>query len=186
MQTKLLSLVLSALLTAACATTSASAPVPPATAASADVAPTPYTAEQIRQATPVGRTYEFRIESPGKPAMRRVITFTRVAEGDAEMTATTLDGSGKPIGEPKVTQVPWEELRKHAEFPKSAVTIDEQRVTVPIGTFDCIRYTVKEDAGEVTQYYFAKNMPGAPVLFLTDKDGQRVMASTLVRYVSGK
>ena len=166
---------------AACAT--------PGAVPTAEFAPTPYTAEQIRLATKVGRTYDWRVEMPGKPVAHRVITFTRVAEADLDTTSTMVSDDGATqLAPPKVTHATWEELRKHAEFPKSAVVIDEEKITVPAGSSDCLTYTVTEGSGseaEVTRFYFAKDMPGAPVMFTTDKGGVRVMTSTLVRYSDG-
>src|SRR5688572_8004110 len=83
----------------------AAAPEPPAPeAASGDTYPTPYTAEQIRDATRPGRAYTWRVEESGKTAIERTIAFTVV---DAEGAEITRDGVAK--------RVTWEELRRHAE-----------------------------------------------------------------------
>ena len=37
---------------------------------------------------------------------------------------------------------------------------------LPGGKFDCIVYEVRGKDGEVSTYYFAKTLPGAPVLVL--------------------
>lgn len=137
--------------------------------------PTPYTADQIRDATKPGRTYKLDIETAGSPKGQRVMTFTKV---DAEGAELVTDG-----GAPK--RVTWEELRKHAEFPKPVVSTRQEKITVPAGTFDCVVYVVQGDPGEVRTFYFAKALPGAPVLFFTEKDGKRVMTSTLVEHKPG-
>ena len=152
-----------------------------------DPAPTPYTARQIREATSVGRRYEWRVETPSQ-VVRRVVTFTRVSAEHAELQASVLDEQGAVLEASHSSQVTWEELRRHAEFPRSAVTIDEAKAEVPAGAFDCLRYTLTEGSGaeaETSTFYFAKTMPGAPVLFFTEKGGQRVMTSTLVAYAGG-
>jgi hypothetical protein len=141
-------------------------------AASVDTYPTPYTAEQIRDATRPGRAYTWRVEESGKAAVERTIAFTLV---DAEGAEITRDGVAK--------RVTWEELRKHAEFPRALVTTREETVTVPAGTYDCVVYVVADPAaGETSTLYFAKAMPGAPVLFFMERAGVRQMTNTLVRH----
>jgi hypothetical protein len=149
-------------------------------------APTPYTAEQIRQATAVGRTYEWRREIVGQPATTRVITFTKVTDADAEMSSIDLDAEGKELAPAKVSTSTWEELRQHALFPSDAVQISEETVTVPAGTFDCLKYTVTKGDAEGMTFLFAKSLPGAPVQFYKVANGTPVMTSTLVRHVAGK
>ena len=174
------------LLLAGCATAG------PTTAASitpadtkGDYAPTPYNAEQIRDATRPGRTYDFLIEAAEKPAVHHVITFLSVGDKKADVRSATTDDHGTDLIPAKTSSPAWEELRNHAQFPRSAVTIDAEQITVPAGTYDCLKYTVKGDDGEVSVYDFAKDMPGAPVLFYTEKNGVRMMTGTLVRYLPG-
>lgn len=148
---------------------------PPPQANEAGMYPTPFTADQIRDATKAGRTYKYKIEAEGSPSGERVMTFVKV---DAEGADLVTDGSA-----PK--RVTWEELRKHAEFPKPVVSTRSEKTTTPAGTFDCVVYVV-QSPGEIRTFYFAKDLPGAPVLFFTEKDGKRVMTSTLVDHKPGK
>lgn len=144
--------------------------------AEASMYPTPFTAAQIRDATKPGRTYRFKVEAEGQPTGERVMTFTKV---DAEGAELVTSGEAAP------KRVTWEELRKHAEFPKPVVSTRSEKVTVPAGTFDCVVYVVQGDPGEVRTFYFASALPGAPVLFFTEKNGKRVMTSTLVKHETG-
>lgn len=144
-------------------------------AAGADVYPTPYSAEQIRDATRPGRAYTWRVEASGKAAVERTVAFTHV---DAEGAELASDGVTK--------RVTWEQLRQHAAFPRALVTTREETVTVPAGTYACVVYVIAGPAaGETSTFYFAKGMPGAPVLFFTDRAGARQLTSTLVRYSPG-
>jgi hypothetical protein len=136
--------------------------------------PTPYTAAQIRDATRAGRAYTWRVEVNGKPALERTVTFTQVDADGAELVS---DGSPR--------RVSWEELRQHAEFPRASVTTRDEKVTVPAGSFDCVVYVVDGADGEASTFYFAKELPGAPVLFFTQKGGERLMTSTLIKYEPG-
>lgn len=137
--------------------------------------PSPYTAEQIRGATRAGRTYRYRVETKDKPATERVMTFAAVDAAGADLVT---DGEGKK-------RVTWEELRQHAEFPEALVRTREERVTVPAGTFDCLVYVVLGEDGEATTYFFAKDLPGAPVQIFVNKDGRRVTTTKLVEHRTG-
>lgn len=137
--------------------------------------PAPYTADQLRAATKPGRTYRYRVEAKGEPPSERTMTFASVDAGGADVAVT---------GEPK-RRVTWEELRQHAEFPAALVRTREETLTVPAGTFDCIVYVVLGDHGEASTFFFAKDLPGAPVQFFTNKEGRRTTTSTLVEYRPG-
>lgn len=139
------------------------------------VYPAPFTWEQIRAATKSGRTYRFKVEVPGKPAKERVLTFTKVDDDGCEL----YTGNGEP------RRMGWPTLQRHAEFPKERVTTREETVKLPAGKFDCIVYEVKND-DDVSTYYFAKSLPGAPVLFYVEQDGKRIRTTTLLEHVQGK
>jgi hypothetical protein len=161
----------------------ADAPKPP----SIEQAPTPFTALEIRKATAVGRTYEYHVEEPDKPEAWVILKFTRVVDNDADVARMIVDARGTPLQPPETSLVTWEELRRHAEFPVSAVQIADEQMTVPIGTFDCLRYTVAmpDAEGHMLRFYFAKTLPGAPIFWYEEKSGKRIKTSTLIRYVPG-
>ena len=147
--------------------------------------PTPYTADQLRTASRVGRMYVFRVEVPGKPTVLRILAFTRIEAARVEVTTSTKTEAGEAIGAPEPRWATWEELRTHAEFPRDRVTTVDEEITVPAGRFLCTVYTVQKDGGETARFYFAKEMPGPPVLFYSEKGGARGMTSTLVEYRAG-
>ena len=140
------------------------------------VASAPFTWEQIRAATKNGRTYRYRVEVPGKPPKERVLTFTKVDENGAEIFA----GGDAP------RRMGWPQLQKDAEFPRDKVTTREESVKLPGGKFDCVVYEVTGSNGEVWTYFFAKSLPGAPVLFYTEQDGKRIKTTTLLQHIQGK
>jgi hypothetical protein len=144
-----------------------------------DLAPIPYTAEQIRAASPVGRVIVFRVEVPGAPPKIQVLTFVASDQQGAEIEAAERDDQGNPVGSPKRTRATWEELRRHAAFPRAATTIEDGVADTPAGQFPSKIYVVKR-GDEVSRFYFAVDRPGPPVLFHTDKNGQRTMTSTLI------
>jgi hypothetical protein len=164
----------------AAATADAPASTPPGVVAGAPVGgprhPTPYTSAQLRAATKAGRTYRYRVEAAGKPPSERVMTFVSVDSDGADLVT---EGEGKK-------RMTWEELRRQAEFPEAIVRTREEKVTVPAGTFDCVVYVVLGEGGEATSFYYAKDLPGAPVQLVTNKEGRRVMTSKLVEHRPGK
>ena len=172
------------------ATPSAPPAEPPAAAAPAEpqTAPTPYTAAQIRDATRVGRTYEFVIERPDGPPTRRRMVFVAVSSQHATIESTLLDAKGAVSGPVERTESSWEELRDHAKYPKATTTIDTATATTPAGTFPCHRYTVVENAegGETrTIACFADDLPGPPVELRKEIGGKMVMTMTLLRHDAG-
>lgn len=159
-------------------------------AALATVEKTPYTAEQIRAATRPGRTYTWAVQLADGPAVRRVIRFTAVDEERATFVAETADADGKnPKADPP-EQATWEELRQHAEFPRMFVTVSEEKVEVPAGTFDCLVYTVKaatrDGAEEKLTFWFATELPGPPVKLVVTRDGKLARSQVLSAYVPGR
>ena len=145
----------------------------------AEMASTPYTAAEIRETCKVGHTIVFRSEVPGKPTTRQTIRFVATDVDGAETDSSSTDDSGQPRGAPKRTHATWEELRRHAQFPRARTTVVDERVTTPAGTFDASKYVVR-DGDEVKTFYFAKTLPGPPVLFFTEKAGTRLITSTMV------
>jgi hypothetical protein len=140
------------------------------------VFPAPFSWEEIRAATKSGRTYRYKVEARGKPAKERVLTFVKVDADGCEIFA----GGESP------KRKGWPSLQKDSEFPKERVQAREETVKLPGGKFDCMVYEVSGNDGEVTTYYFAKNLPGAPVLFYTDVDGKRMKTTTLLQHLQGK
>ena len=140
------------------------------------VAAAPFSWQEIRAATKNGRTYRYRVEAPGKPTKERVLTFTKVDDNGAEIFA----GGDAP------KRMGWVALQKDAEFPKDKLTVREESVKLPGGKFDCVVYELKGDAGETWTYFFARSLPGAPVLFYTEQDGRRLKTTTLLQHIPGK
>ena len=151
-------------------------PDPEPIAKKGPVYPAPFSWEEIRAATKAGRTYRYRVEMPGKPARERVLTFTKVDDDGCEI----FTGSGEP------KRKGWVALQKDEEFPKDRSKTYEESIKIPGGKFDCVVYEVRGKDGEVSTYYFAKSLPGAPVLFWSEVDGKRVRTTTLLQHIQGK
>jgi hypothetical protein len=145
-----------------------------------EMAPAPYTAAQIRDASPTGRRIVYKVEEPDKPARKHVIEFIKSDATGAEVRSYDTDDKGAPI-DLKTTRATWEELRSHAEFPKDKVEIKHRTVSISIGTLECQVYKVTEDGKEAdtVTYYFADTIPGPPVFFHAEKGGKRTLSHTM-------
>ncbi|MHC4451291.1 MAG: hypothetical protein ACYS0E_14325 [Planctomycetota bacterium] len=135
-------------------------------------APTPFTAEQIRWASPEGRVTVLRVKSPRGPVL---VQFS-FGKSDAETTTfetAAMSLKKDAIGPPTSRTVKWTELQGHASYDKDATTITEESVTVPLGKYDCYVYTVKRGE-ELHRYAFAKILPGPPV-YVSIKKGEEVV-----------
>jgi hypothetical protein len=144
------------------------------------MAPTPYTAAQIRDGSPAGRHIVFKVEEPGKPEARRILDFVKTDATGADTHAAIVDSAGHE-SDVENDHATWEELRAHAEFPVDVVTVTHQSLASPLGQLACTVYKVKGDAEHPDMtFYFADTMPGPPVMFYFEKNGQRLKTSTMV------
>lgn len=132
-------------------------------------APTPFTAAQIREGCPTGRSIITRTETPGQPAVSTTTTFVETDEEGAVMERD--DGSR--------FSVTWADLQGHASFPADRVRIDDDVIETPLGTLQCLRYTVEQDGGFDT-FWFALAHPGMPVRHMSERDGEVIATNTVV------
>jgi hypothetical protein len=124
--------------------------------AKVEILPRPFTAEQIRDEWVVG--------------------FNLTNADSLQIEYVTVDADGEPVAVPVVRSTTWVELRDHAAFPAASATREEVTRDTPLGTLDGWLYTVREDQqGTVTEYFFAKQYPGAPVQTRTTREGEFVM-----------
>jgi hypothetical protein len=162
------------------------APVPDAApAAPVEMAPTPYTADQIRDAMPVGTVIEYRIEEAGSPPVIQRWTVTAADATTGTMAEAIVDDAGTVLEEKATETSTWEDLRKHAEFPAARTTRSDSEVEVPAGKFATWLYVVENPKLGVTSYFeFAKEMPGPPVKMAVKQGMTTVYAITLLERTS--
>lgn len=124
------------------------------------LAPTPFTAAEIRAGCPAGRTIDLLVESPDAAPYVRYNRFISCDE-----TGATIE-RGRRSGDAEIESTrgwaSWAELQAHAAFPAAATTIVPETIAIPVGTVDCLRYTVR-DGGSTTVFWFAPAFPGMPV-----------------------
>lgn len=148
--------------------------------ADAEILPRPFTAEQIRDEWVVGFNLTMLRNTQGTEETQR---WTVVAADDdsLDIEYMTLDPHGHSVGDPTVRRSTWVELRDHATFPAAGGTREDVTRDTALGTLDCWLYTVRdEERKTVTEFYFAKDLPGAPVYMRASGEGEVVMELTQI------
>ncbi len=160
----------------ACATTTATGPAP-------GHAPRPFTADEIRDATPAGTTWTYEMRQLRQPPVKQVTKVVRSDDVGATFEVVTYNEGGEAMGGTKTSTATWAELESHATFPAAHTKIYETEVETRAGTFDALRYEVAEpgDVVRIKNFYFAKTRPGAPVLYEQTDDGQVMFRMELVK-----
>jgi hypothetical protein len=151
----------------------------------AEIVDPPYPADQIRDATQVGRRYVFRFEAAGQPTQVHTIEFVEVSERGCTMRRTVADAQGRSQGEPIESHATWLELEGHAHYPAADTTVEEAELEVPAGVFSCLLYVVEETQGGIeseSRYYFARDLPGPPVKVVVSSADEVVFTMTLIDY----
>ena len=131
-----------------------------------DHAPTPFTADEIRAATPAGYTVVTVTEQSGAVSHRRT-EFTEVDDARAVMVMTPIDDRGSPTGEARTVEAVWTDLQAHASFPAEITTVGRDTIETPLGTVECIRYDVAND-DHTNTFWFSPAHPGMPVRLTSD------------------
>lgn len=143
----------------------------------------PFTAEQIRSAWVPGLTLELSRKTPEGEKLERWTVMASDAEG-AYIEYATLDAEGSVEGEPRLERSTWLELRDHASFKADR----SRRVTITrdteLGELAGWLYTVDDrGTGTVSEYFFARAYPGAPVHVRVTRGEELVMElSQLARH----
>lgn len=131
----------------------------------------PFTAEEIRDEWVEGFTLKISQRTAGAEQLQRWRVVAADAEG-VDIEYATLDPMGNVVDQPAVNRATWIELRDHASFKADRAT----REDTTSGELEGWLYRVRDDdAGTVTEYFFARPLPGAPVWMRVTKDGQPVM-----------
>lgn len=148
-----------------------------------DHAPTPFSAKDIRKGCPTGRTSKYLIEIAGNPNSFQIVSFTKSDKDGTDFESISLDQEEKQVGEKQTARARWDELQFHASFPETDTQITSESYATPAGEFDCWHYEVKKDKQgkkEISHYWFAKSLPGAPIFMEQILDGKPVFKMTLI------
>ncbi|MCE9573481.1 MAG: hypothetical protein K8W52_10005 [Deltaproteobacteria bacterium] len=164
------------------------APTPPPTTpppgvVTAELAPAPFTADELRQGSPVGRVMRYHVTT-GSAGMTIEYRFIAADAVNATIRTTeTPDGGGAGTTSDDVAA--WADLAHHADSPAAATVIRDAEITVPAGTFPCKEYVVTATDGGVTRVTtsdFAVAMPGPPIKMTVTANGALETTLELVAY----
>jgi hypothetical protein len=144
-----------------------------------DHLPTPFSADQIREGCPAGRTSRIREEEAGQPPSFRRIRFLEADEHGAEQEFQATDAGANPVGEPSRRHSTWLELQQHASQPADATTVDEVTLDLPFGSFACWLYVAERPEAEL-RFWFAKELAGMPVQVEEWTDGALAGRSLMI------
>lgn len=135
----------------------------------------PFTADEIRDGWVPGLSIDVRRATPDGEVLERWTVVGHDA-GGADIEYRTLDADGNPTDEARTVRSPWTELRDHATFPADRATREAATRETPLGTLDGWVYVVRnENAGSVTEMFFAESMPGAPITVRTTRGDELLM-----------
>ena len=134
--------------------------------------PTPYSAEQIRDAYPSGTVSRMRIatesESDGV-----VVQVTQFVGSDAVGTTIRefFERDGERVSTVSNQRVSWVQLREHARFDAATTTRSVAAVTVPAGSYQCLLFEWRDPAHQdlVLRLYFAHGLAGPPVKMVVEE-----------------
>jgi hypothetical protein len=131
-----------------------------------DHLPTPFSAAQIRDASPTGRLIKVRTDVPGQPPTYRQIEYIATDHEGSTQVFTPTDANGQPISPGVTRQSSWLDLQRHASQPADRTTCGEVSRQLTWGIEPCWLYVVR-DEGEETRFWFAQRLPGMPVVVET-------------------
>lgn len=136
--------------------------------------PTPFTAEEIRDEWIEGLQLEIARRSPSDERLERW-TVVSADEDGAVIEYATIDEFGTVSGEPTRERSTWLELHDHASFPADRASRERVVRPTPLGELDGWLYTVRDvESNIVTEFFFAAELPGAPVEMTVLQDGKVV------------
>jgi hypothetical protein len=150
-------------------------------AAKGELAPIPFTADVLQAGMPKGTRMMFGVTQ----ADGRVIRMMEVVESDATkvgMMQGVRTPEGKTLEQPKKVVSTWQELETHGHFPAENTKRVEEKVKVAAGEYDSWHYTVTNpaDSTMTKEFWFAKELPGPPVLMEAKKAEMTGMRMELI------
>jgi hypothetical protein len=144
-----------------------------------DDRPTPFSADEIRRGCSPGRTVRSLVTEAGSEPYVGVTRFVSTDDEGAEQESWRETPDGDRLTEPQRRRSTWLEFQGHASMPAATTEIAEERIEIPAGRFDCLRYT-RTDGDEVSTFWFAKVAPGMPLKFEQRTNGELVYSSTAI------
>ncbi|MFK7739139.1 MAG: hypothetical protein AB8H80_02360 [Planctomycetota bacterium] len=157
-----------------------------------EIAPPPYTADQIRAAHPDGTLLRFRVTqgAEGAADAQQIVQLMRFENGDddaADVVSWVESLNGERIVADRRQRSRWDELRKHGAFAAAKTARTRSSCTVPAGSYECWKYVVAGTSSDdpVSHFHFADSKPGPPVLLVIRSGNEQIMRMELLEYRPG-
>lgn len=141
---------------------------------------TPFTSDEIREASGNGKTIRLLIEGSEGSRQFRVNRF-RAIDADGAMLDRWNSGADRVVeGKIASAWVTWRDLQAHAAFPADRTVLSSETLSLPIGRVECLRYDVRASPdAEPATFWFSVTHPGMPVQYEAPVDGG-VLRTTIV------
>ncbi len=137
-----------------------------------DPAPLPYTADELQEATRVGRTYTFLVEAKDNAPKIQRFEFTSV-DGLGASVRTSSGPSVSSLATEYEKVSTWGELANHGMHYRPWTTIEEESIELPAGTFKVKHYTIHTaDGVPKLHMWYAVDVPGPPIKLQDSKRGE--------------
>src|SRR5579872_4078316 len=146
--------------------------------------PTPLTAEEIRLGCPPGRVLRYLHERVGQARSIHVSRYVYASAEGCIQESWQESPDGVRQGDPERSAATWLELQQHASFPSATTERDDDEIELDAGRFSCMRYTRVDETG-TWRFWFARDLPGAPVRFEQHVGDQVVFKATLLENIPG-
>jgi hypothetical protein len=143
--------------------------------------PTPYSAEQIRDAWQPGFRVEMRTTEASVATLQRMTVVSATAE-TATIRSEALGANGEASEPPRETTTRWDELRDHARLPAAKATRERAECRSSLGAMAGWRYRVALANGDTLTMCFADATPGPPVEFETKREGKLISRTEHTQY----
>lgn len=141
--------------------------------------PTPYSADEIRDANPPGSWKLYRITAKGRTVLQR-FEFRQCPSPEFSAVSIVMsDESGTSIGTQESAPAPWTALQAHGSYDAARTLLGRDRISLKSGEFDCWTYVVDGADGELNFFWFATELPGTPVLLETRVNGKSILRMEL-------
>ena len=132
--------------------------------AAEDFLPTPYTAEEIRDAWQVGLQVTTRVRTTDGEGYSRTEVLEWSEEGFC-MSDRAVTTDGELIDDQvSVYSGTWAELRDHAKFPVSTTRRERAERDTPLGKLEGWLYVIRGEDGD-SELFFADGLPGPPLIY---------------------
>jgi hypothetical protein len=168
--------LLLAMITQACSAAALADAPPPA-----PTLPTPYTAEQIRDAWQPGFRVEMRSTEAGAATLQRMTVVSATTEA-VTIRSEALRENGEASEPAREVTAKWAELRDHGLFEATKATRERAECRSRLGSLPGWRYATTTANGDALTMCFADATPGPPVEYETRREGKLLSRTEHTQY----